>query len=170
MKEINKIGFGGGCHWCTEAVFQSLNGVHNVEQGWIASEGDNFAFSEAVTLKYDKNVIPLEVLLEIHLHTHKSTSKHSMRNKYRSAVYVFHSEQETDVRTKLNVLQERFDNKLITQVLYFLEFKPSREQITNYFYKNPKKPFCETFINPKLQFLLKEYSGYVNKQMKELKG
>lgn len=170
MKELEKIGFGGGCHWCTEAVFQSLKGVHNVEQGWIASKGKNFAFSEAVTLGYDSNSIPLEVLLEIHLHTHKSTSEHSMREKYRSAIYVFNDKQEADVRTKLKVLQEKFGNKLITQVLHFSEFKPSREQIKNYFYKNPKKPFCETFINPKLQFLLKEYSGYVSEQLKELKG
>ena len=170
MKALQKIGFGGGCHWCTEAVFQSLKGVYHVEQGWIASEGNNVAFSEAVTLRYDSITIPLEVLLEIHLHTHKSTSEHSMREKYRSAIYVFSDEQEADVSTKLKGLQEKFGNKLITQVLHFSAFKPSREQIKNYFYNNPKKPFCQTFINPKLQFLLKEYSGYVSERLSEIKG
>ena len=168
MKALPKIGFGGGCHWCTEAVFQSLKGVYKVEQGWIASEGENFAFSEAVTLEYDGSIIPLEVLLEIHLHTHKSASKHSMRKKYRSAVYVFNSEQEKEVRTKLKILEKRMGYELITQVLHFIEFKPSREQIKNYFYNNPKKPFCQTFINPKLQFLLKEYTDYVGRKLKEL--
>jgi len=165
-----KIGFGGGCHWCTEAVFQSLKGVYNVSQGWIASEGENYAFSEAVTLEFDPSIIPLEVLLEIHLHTHKSTSEHSMRAKYRSAVYVLSREQDDEVRALVERLQIKFDNKLITQVLRFAEFKPSRAQIKNYFYKNPQKPFCETFINPKLQFLLKEYSGYVSEQLQDLKG
>lgn len=164
MGDITKIGFGGGCHWCTEAVFQSLKGVTDVEQGWIASEGENFAFSEAVTLKYDRSTIPLEVLLEIHLYTHKSTSEHSMREKYRSAVYVFTAEQEADVRAKLNVLQDKFENKLITQVLRFSEFKPSREQIKNYYYKNPQKPFCETFINPKLNILFIRFTAYADKK------
>ena len=92
MKSISKIGFGGGCHWCTEAIFQSLIGVENVQQGWIASNGDNSSFSEAVIVEYNATIIPIEVLIEIHLHTHKSTSSHSMRKKYRSAIYVFNKE------------------------------------------------------------------------------
>ncbi len=77
MNKIDKIGFGGGCHWCTKAVFQSLNGVNNVKQGWIASDGEAFAFSEAVIVEYNAKIIPLEVLIEVHLRTHKSTSEHS---------------------------------------------------------------------------------------------
>ena len=168
MKKLKKIGFGGGCHWCTEAVFQSLKGVDTVKQGWIASKVEHLAFSEAVIVDYNPAIIPLEVLIEIHLHTHKSTSEHSMREKYRSAIYVFNDEQEADVRAKLMILQEKFENKLITQVLHFSEFKPSREQIRNYFYNNPKKPFCNTFINPKLQFLIKNYRRYINKKLFEV--
>lgn len=79
MKKLKKIGFGGGCHWCTEAVFQSLKGVKSVQQGWIASKNEHFEFSEAVIVDFDPSSIPLKVLIEIHLHTHKSTSEHSMR-------------------------------------------------------------------------------------------
>src|SRR3954451_12716902 len=91
----NKIGFGGGCHWCTEAVFLSLKGVEQVEQGWIASQPPYDAFSEAVVVTYDPLVITLTDLITIHLHTHASTSNHSMRQKYRSAVYWFDAEEET---------------------------------------------------------------------------
>ncbi len=162
MGSIRKIGFGGGCHWCTEAVFQSLLGVQNVKQGWIASEGANTAFSEAVILEYNASIIPLEVLIEIHLHTHKSTSEHSMRQKYRSAIYMFNQEEKHTISTFLEELQPKFNNKLITQILQFSEFKPSRDEITNYYYKNPKKPFCETFINPKLKLLLERFKKYTD--------
>lgn len=54
-----EIGFGGGCHWCTEAMFQILIGIDNVKQGWIASDGANTAFSEAIVVTYDPNLIDL---------------------------------------------------------------------------------------------------------------
>jgi peptide-methionine (S)-S-oxide reductase len=163
LSKINKIGFGGGCHWCTEAVFQSLKGVSNVEQGWIASEGESEAFSEAVIVEYNSIEIPLRILIEIHLHTHKSTSAHSMRKKYRSAIYFFEEEAESKINSIVYDLQAVFDNKLITQILPYKEFKPSNENIKNYYYKNPKKPFCKTYINPKLRLLLDFYPKYANK-------
>ncbi|PWH82612.1 peptide methionine sulfoxide reductase [Algibacter marinivivus] len=168
MNSLQRIGFGGGCHWCTEAVFQSLHGVINVQQGWIASDGENNTFSEAVIIDYDARLIPLDVLIEIHLHTHKSTSAHSMRKKYRSAIYVFRKEDEEITKDILESYQSKFNNKLITQVLPYSEFKPSREAITNYYFKNPQKPFCKTFINPKLKLLLKKFSTYTNNKIAHL--
>ncbi len=158
MQELDKIGFGGGCHWCTEAVFQSLIGVTKVEQGWIASQGESSAFSEAVIVHFDPSLIPLKVLVEIHLNTHNSTSNHSMRTKYRSAIYVFDKNEISKLERVLSLFRHSFKQKLITQILHFSEFKPSREAITDYYYKNPTKPFCETFINPKLLILLKQFS------------
>ena len=92
--ELTKIAFGGGCHWCTEAVFQALKGVEQVDQGWVSSIHKNAAFSEAVIIAFDERKIDLETLIEIHLITHKSTSNHSMRNKYRSAIYCFSNLQK----------------------------------------------------------------------------
>ncbi len=163
MKTLNKIGFGGGCHWCTEAVFQSLKGIHSVAQGWIASKGESETFSEAVIVEYNSEIIPLKVLTEIHLRTHKSTSEHSMRTKYRSAVYFFEPKDKKTIDSILKELQSKFDNKLITKVLPFIDFLPSGEHITNYYYKNPQKPFCENFINPKLKFLLNSYPVFADK-------
>lgn len=160
MGNIEKIGFGGGCYWCTEAVFQSLNGVEEVEQGWIASEGEASTFSEAVSVHFNTSQISLAVLVEIHLLTHKSTSVHSMRKKYRSAIYYFGAEQKMKVNQLLNGFQSKFDNKLITQVLPYAKFKTSGVEIKNYYYKNPKQPFCQTYINPKLKLLLNQFSAY----------
>ena len=81
--KIDQIALGGGCHWCTEAIFQSLIGVIKVEQGYVSSTGENSIFSEAVIIHFNAAKISLSNLIEIHLHTHNSISHHSMRDKYR---------------------------------------------------------------------------------------
>ncbi|MBT2159825.1 peptide-methionine (S)-S-oxide reductase [Zobellia barbeyronii] len=154
---MDKIALGGGCHWCTEAVFQSLKGVTKVEQGFISSTGNYSAFSEAIIVHFNPIVIDLKDLIEIHLHTHKSTSNHSMRNKYRSAVYTYSSDQTNEAHHILNELQTSFDDTLITKVFPFKAFKPSQKEFKNYYYNNPEKPFCQKHINPKLQLLLAKY-------------
>lgn len=161
MNRIEKIGFGGGCHWCTEAVFQHLNGVVKVAQGWIAANGDEKAFSEAVIVHFDNTKITLSVLIEIHLRTHKSTVLHTMRDKYRSAIYTFSETQNSAIAAILKHLQSQFKNRIITKILSFMEFKASRTQIQNYYKKNPEKPFCKTFIDPKLKLLRNQFSDYV---------
>ncbi len=157
MKNTFKIGFGGGCHWCTEAVFQSLLGVAKVDQGYVSSDDINDTFSEAVIVHFDSEMIPLRTLIEVHLLTHNSTSDHSMRSKYRSAVYTFSEKQKKEASVAIAQFREEQDKLFITEVLAFSEFKPSREQITNYYYKNPEKPFCKSFIDPKLKLLLDQF-------------
>jgi len=160
----NKIALGGGCHWCTEAVFQSLNGVEKVTQGYVASIDENSTFSEAVIVHFNPDKIALQTLIEIHLHTHKSTSNHSMRTKYRSAVYVFSKEQEEESKVIIEKFQKTFESKIITKVLPFSEFKASQEAFQNYYQKDPNKPFCERFINPKLRFLLEHFSKAIDEK------
>lgn len=162
MQNTSEIALGGGCHWCTEAVFQSVKGVESVEQGFVSSVDENDNFSEAVIVHFNTDWVKLKTLIEIHLLTHNSTSNHSMRNKYRSAIYTFSELQNIEVLRFVQKFQDELDHQIITQVLPFQSFKPSREEITNYYYKNPKKPFCETFINPKLILLLNKFSTHVN--------
>jgi len=149
---VEKIGLGGGCHWCTEAIFQSLKGVSEVAQGWISAK-ESKAFSEAVIVHFDPLVIPLKVLVEIHLRTHSATSTHPMRKKYRSAVYAFSNEQTIRCQAILDELQKHFDQPLITKVLHFDAFQLNSEDYLHYYKKNPEKPFCKKYINPKLSLL-----------------
>lgn len=158
----SKIALGGGCHWCTEAVFQALIGVEKVEQGYVASIGANSTFSEAVVVYFNAAEISLATLIEIHLLTHKSTSNHTMRTKYRSAVYSYSQAQMNEANSIIENLQKVFDKQVITKVYPFKLFKASREEITNYYFNNPKKPFCETYITPKLSLLIKKFSKNVN--------
>ncbi len=159
---VSKIGFGGGCHWCTEAVFQGLYGVSKVQQGWIASFNEQHSFSEAVIVHFKEEDISLETLIEVHLYTHKSTSNHSMRKKYRSAVYTFTETQENQSKSIILKFQQTFENKLITKVYPFKHFNPSPESIQNYYKKNPSKPFCEKYIDPKLELIANKFPTQIN--------
>jgi len=155
-----RIGFGGGCHWCTEAVFQSLQGVSKVEQGFIKSFAPHDTFSEAVIVTFDSQAIPLDVLIEVHLRTHASTSLHKMRRKYRSAVYAFSKEQAIDARGQISELQRGFDDPIVTNTLLFDGFKPSLDQFQDYYRTDSEKPFCKTYIDPKLNTIRKQFSRY----------
>lgn len=156
-----KVGFGGGCHWCTEAVFQSLRGVKSVEQGFIRSEPPTESWSEAVIVTYDPAVIDLNTLINVHLRTHSATKAHSMRSKYRSAVYSFSDAQACDARNSLDAIALDFDEPLITQVLPFVDFKISDEHFRNYYETNPERPFCKRYIDPKLDLIRKNFSTQV---------
>jgi len=159
---MQKIGFGGSCHWCTEAIFRSLNGVSEVEQGWISSTNNHNTPSEAVIVHFDSNKINLVTLIAIHLHTHSCTAEHSMRGKYRSAVYYFTEEQSNAAAKAIEDLQKDFDQPVITRVLPFVDFKLNEENYLNYYYKNPTKPFCQNIVNPKLKELLAEFSKHID--------
>lgn len=150
---MTTIGFGGSCHWCTEAIFQSLEGVLEVKQGWILSE----YFSEAVVVDYDSAIISEATLIAVHLHTHNCTSNHSMREKYRSAVYTFTEDQASSAKEIISGLQTDFELPIITEVLPFREFKWNKPEQLNYYYTDPARPFCRNYIDPKLRLLMQRF-------------
>lgn len=156
---INRVGFGGGCHWCSEAIFDSLIGISKVEQGWISAKEDS-SFSEAVIVEFNSNIISLEALIKIHLYTHNSTSSHKFRAKYRSAIYCFNTKQKALVEDILKEQAEHFSKPLVTKAYTFLEFKLNKKEYLNYYKNNPNRPFCKARIEPKLNILLKQFSKY----------
>jgi peptide-methionine (S)-S-oxide reductase len=162
---MHKIGFGGSCHWCTEAIFQSLKGVNKVQQGWIASDGYADYFSEAVIVHYDVECISLQTLIAIHLYTHSCTADHSMRSKYRSSVYTFNEEQIAIARQTIQSLQPEFEQQIVTTILPFKEFKLNQEQYLNYYYSNPDKPFCLNIVNPKLKLLRSRFKKEIKSNL-----
>jgi len=165
MGETKKVALGGGCHWCTEAVFQSLKGVCKVQQGFVAPIAHKNSFSEGIIVHYNPACISLKELITIHLHTHASTKNHSMRHKYRSAVYCFSKADKALGEAILKEAQRRFNNALVTAVVLFGSFKASEERFHNYYYTNTKKPFCETHIAPKLRLLLQRFSKNVKEEL-----
>jgi len=164
-----KIGFGGGCHWCTEAVFQQLKGVAKVEQGWIASSDEHQDFSEAVLVHFDPLVIDLASLIAIHSYTHSCTSNHALRGKYRSAIYSFTQSQYTESQNILTTLQGEFEKPILTKVLPFINFKENKEQYQNYYQKNSENSFCKSYIHPKFRILMQKFSKHLIKNDSKLK-
>lgn len=158
----DQVAFGGGCHWCTEAVFKSLKGVVKVQQGYISSSPPNDSFSEGVIVTFTPAHISLSQLIKVHLHTHKATSNHSFRDTYRSAMYWYRSEQEHAFAKAKKELQHSFLKPIITAALPFVDFKPSRESIRDYYSKNPKAPFCTRYIEPKLKILEEKFATIIN--------
>lgn len=154
---MNIVAFGGGCHWCTEAVFQSLHGVDHVEQGWITSTPPFDTYSEGVIVHYDSD-IPLDTLIEVHLLTHSSTSLHSMREKYRSAVYYFNVVDKRIIEETIRRLALANVASYITQTLPFVAFKENTESQLNYYKKNKQAPFCQTYIDPKLRVIREKFA------------
>lgn len=148
-----KIALGGGCHWCTEGVFVSLRGVERVEQGWVASTLPHDAFSEAVIVHYNPEIISPEDLIGVHLETHAATKVHGLRHRYRSAVYAFSPEDGLRFEAILAQLATDFPEPLITKVYPFADFRPSLPEHQDYYRTDPERPFCQRFIAPKLEAL-----------------
>ncbi len=146
------IGFGGGCHWCTEAVFQALKGVYHVAQGFAKSTAPFDTWSEAALVTFDPTIVSLDALITVHLETHASSAAHKMRGKYRSAIYVVDERQRYDATDILGRVQERNGaaRPLVTQVLALDAFKRTDPKFQNYYARDPARPFCKTYIEPKL--------------------
>lgn len=166
MANLEVIGFGGGCHWCTEAVFQSVIGVAKVEQGWIAP-ADMEPFSEGVLVHFDAQSVSLELLVAVHLHSHSATANHSMREKYRSAVYVFNEPQGEQVRRAMVKLSNEFEAPFVTQVLGFGAFHLNDEKFLDYYLTDMERPFCRNYISPKLEMLRTKFVGQIRPLTKE---
>lgn len=149
--KLNSIAFGGGCHWCTEAVFQSLKGVFEVKQGWVHSIEPWSIWSEGVLLSYDENIISLADLIEIHLYTHGSTSTHKLTEKYRSAIYFFSKDQEAIANEAIKSISLSFEKPVITKVIPYVNFKINEAKYLNYYNTDKNRPFCEAIISPKLK-------------------
>ncbi|TQI70802.1 peptide-methionine (S)-S-oxide reductase [Gramella sp. Hel_I_59] len=159
-----KIGLGGGCHWCTEAVFKAVKGVHDVRQGYISAKDSPDKFYEGIVFNYDPELVKLEDLILIHLSTHQSMKDHSMRHKYRSALYVYDQLELEKTWETLKTVENSAGSKFITSVYELSSFKESRAEIRNYYQTDPQRPFCTRYIKPKLDLLFEEFKGLLKEQ------
>ena len=155
---MKKVGFGGGCHSGTEGVFQALRGVSQVDQGFLQSETPADTWAEGVVVSFDPAAIGLATLAEVHLRTHSATRARSPRGKYRSAIYVFEVGQRIEAEKAIAQFAAETDKAVHTLVLPFKGFKASDERYQNYYRTDPSRPFCQRYIDPKLDFIRKHFS------------
>ncbi|RZJ73330.1 bifunctional methionine sulfoxide reductase B/A protein [Flavobacterium sp.] len=162
---LRKATFGGGCFWCTEAVFQQLKGVEKVESGYTGGQIDNPTYrevcsgktghAEVIEVTYDPNVISFDDLLRIHLVTHDPTSLNrqgaDVGTQYRSVIYYRNDEEKAIVETVVAELQEPYENKIVTEIAPLDHFFKAEEYHQNYYNRNSQEGYCQAVINPKLK-------------------
>ena len=162
MKEIATLG--GGCFWCTEAIFKRLKGVISVVCGYAGgnienpsyekvSEGST-GYAESIQIQFDPRVLSYEKILEVFWATHDPTTLNrqgaDVGTQYRSVIF-YHNDKQKEIAEKSK--QPSF----VTQILPFDKFYKAEEYHQNFYDRNKSYPYCQIVINPKIQKLLSEF-------------
>jgi peptide-methionine (S)-S-oxide reductase len=158
---MQEVGFGGGCHWCTEGLFQVLRGIIAVDQGFLISEAPWDAWAEGVIVRFDPTIISLGILAEIHLRTHSANGSYSPGGRYRSAIYVFDADQRREAARVIAEFATASGEAARTLVLEHSGFKPSDARYQDYYRTDPNRPFCRRYIDPKLDYLRRHFAEIV---------
>jgi peptide-methionine (S)-S-oxide reductase len=153
-----KATFGGGCFWCTEAIFEEVKGVQSVLSGYAGGEMQNPTYkavctdttghAECVQIIYDPVVCPFETLLDVHMKTHDPTTPNRQGNdvgiQYRSVVFYADQEQKTITENYITELNASgyYANKVVTEVVPLETFWPAEDYHQDYFAKNPDENYC----------------------------
>lgn len=162
-----------GCFWCTEAIFDRLEGVKSVVPGYSGGKTDNPSYNEVCTgrtghaeaaqIEFDPNVISFEKLLEVFWHTHDPTTLNRQGNdvgtQYRSAIF-YHDEKQREIadRSKRE-LENRgvYKDPIVTEITPLKKFYVAEDYHKKYYDQNQDVPYCKFVIDSKIQKLLNLY-------------
>lgn len=173
---MTKAIFANGCFWCTEAVFQRLEGVEKVSSGFTGGEIKNPAYrevvmgntghAEAIQIEYDENKIDYEILLYVFFSTHNPTTLnrqgYDVGTQYRSAIFYHNDEQRKTAERVINILnEETFDHKIVTQLKPASEFYEAEAEHQNFYNQNTEYRYCQLVIEPKLALLKEKFAPYL---------
>lgn len=159
--------FGGGCFWCTEAIFQEIKGVESVQPGYSGGTVINPSYREVCTgrtghaevirIEFDPNEIAYAKLLEVFFLTHDPTSLNrqgaDVGTQYRSAVFYSNPQQQQtalDLIEKLNE-QKVYPQPIVTTVEALINFYPAENYHNDYYEKNRNEAYCRFVIQPKME-------------------
>ncbi len=168
------ITLGGGCFWCTEAVFVRVRGVLDVESGYSNGLGParpsyeqvctgRTGFNEVVRLRYDNSIITLRDILDIFFEIHDPTSLNRQGNdvgtQYRSGIYV---SNDADHMAALQLISEvtslgQFDSPIVTEVMPLEHYWPAEDYHQDYFQHNPHQGYCTFVVAPKVKKLQQHF-------------
>ena len=166
-EKMMKATFGSGCFWCTEAVFELVNGVQSVVSGYAGGTTENPTYeeictgstghAEVVQITYDNEIISYEELLEIFWKTHDPTSLNRQGNdvgtQYRSGIFYHNEEQKQlaeNYKTEL-VKSGAWDKPIVTEVVPLATFYKAEDYHQDYYEKNPNQGYCAFVIAPKIE-------------------
>ncbi len=167
--------FGGGCFWCTEAVFERLKGVVSVMPGYAGGSVANPTYAQVCTgetghaevtrVKYDPAEISYNDLLVVFFATHDSTSLNrqgaDVGTEYRSVVFYTTDDQRRDAQALINQLNssDPAGKPIVTEVLPLNAFYEAEDYHQEYYRNNSLAPYCQIVIDPKLRKLHKQFSA-----------
>ena len=169
--------FGGGCFWCTEAIFQMLKGVEKVEPGYAGGTTDNPSYeqvsagntghAEVIRVTYDPSVITYDDLLTVFFGSHDPTTPNrqgaDVGEQYRSIIFVGDENEKQEARAKIQEIQESLKDgtRVVTEVLPLEKFFPAESYHQNYFKENTSAPYCQLIIEPKIEKVKKRFAELV---------
>src|SRR3989344_3355079 len=146
---MEKATFGGGCFWCTEAIFKRLEGVYSVLPGYSGGDVENPTYdqvcegntghAEVIQIEFDPKIIPYKKLLEVFFYTHDPTTKNQQGNdmgpQYRSIIFYHSAKQKPDAESFIKELTEKkvYSKPIVTEVSEFKNFYEAEDYHKNYF-------------------------------------
>lgn len=173
------IVFGGGCFWCTEAVFQELKGVISVKSGYAGGTKNNPTYeevcsgrtghAEVIQIEYDQSQILFRDLLTVFFATHDPTTLNRQGNdygtQYRSIVLYTTEEQKKETQEFIAELNQD-GKKVVTELKPLDKFYEAEDYHKNYYKNNSSAPYCQIVINPKLEKIQEKFSQLLNNNSK----
>lgn len=167
--------FGGGCFWCTEAIFGELRGVISVMPGYAGGTTKNPTYDEVCTGKtghaeslrvtYDPNQVSFHNLLTVFFATHDPTSLNRQGNdvgtQYRSVVFYASEAQKKETEDFIKKLEasDPGGKKVVTEIAPLDVFYEAEDYHRDYFKNHRGAPYCEVVIEPKVEKLQKEFAN-----------
>ena len=163
----------GGCFWCLEAVFEELRGVESVVSGYAGGTVPNPGYdavctgrtghAEVVQVVFDPEQVSYRELLEVFFTIHDPTTLNRQGadrgTQYRSAIFTHSPEQEQTAREVIRDLEEEavWDDPIVTQVEPLTQFYPAEDYHAGYYRRNPRQPYCQVVIAPKVAKFRQKY-------------
>lgn len=172
-KNIQVATVGGGCFWCTEAVFQEVKGVENVVSGYSGGKVPGrptyreicsglTGHAEVVQITFDANVISYQDILIIFMTTHDPTTLNRQGadrgTQYRSVIFYHNEDQKNIAERVLNDLSTYYDNSIVTELSAAETFYEAEQEHQDFYKNNPDYGYCTFVIDPKLSKLRQLHS------------
>lgn len=168
-----------GCFWCTEAIFQRLNGVEKVTSGYSGGKVKNPTYNEVtsgetghaevIQIQFNPLVITFQEILEVFFATHDPTTLnrqgYDVGTQYRSAIFYHSAAQKEVAEAFIKSLTDAkvFDKKIVTEITAFDAFYEAEAYHQNYYNNNKNQGYCVAVINPKLDKFIKKYKDKLKK-------
>lgn len=178
-KNLETATFGSGCFWCTEAIFERVNGVVSVVSGYSGGTVANPSYEQVCTGKtghaectqitFDPAVISYDELLEIFWKMHDPTTLNRQGNdvgtQYCSVIFYHNDDQKQKAEFYKNKLTEEkiWDKPIVTEITKFEKFYPAEDYHQEYYDNNPNQGYCAYVITPKVEKFEKIFKDKLKK-------